>query len=99
MVVICSVTELGDLLEFKVVITSLSTSNLDVDDVTFVDVGGAKVGVSIGISPVLAKSRSISLVIASFINGVLENFIGGIVVVITFCISEVSSLALGIPLC
>ena len=42
MVVICSVTELDNLLEFKVVITSLSTSNLDVDDVTFVDVGGSK---------------------------------------------------------
>ena len=58
MVVIFSVTELGNSLGFIVVITSLSPSNLNVDDVLFVDVDGAMVGESIGVSPVRAKSRS-----------------------------------------
>ena len=56
-VVIFSATKLGDLLELKVVSSSLSPSKL-VDDALFVDVDGAMVGESISVSPVRAKSRS-----------------------------------------
>ena len=91
MVVIFSATKPGDLLELKVVLTSLSPSKLDDDDALFVDVDGAMVGVSTSVSPVRAKSRSFSFDKMSFLEGIVENFVDGIVTVESVCSFEVSS--------
>ena len=74
-VVTFSVTGLGDLLEFGVVIISLFPSNLDVDNILFVDVGGATVGVSTSMSPIPAMSISFSFEKMSFLDGILEDFV------------------------
>ena len=88
---IFSVTELGNLLEVNVVIDSFSPSNFDVEEVLFVDVGGAIVGVSSSVSPVRAKSRSFSFDKMSFREGIVENFVDGMVSVASVCSFEVSS--------
>ena len=90
MVVIFSVTELGNLFEVNVVIDSFSPSNFDVEEVLFVDVGGAIVGVSTSVSPVWARSRSFSLDRISLLNGMLEDFVDGMVAVAIVCTFEVS---------
>ena len=91
MVVTFSATKLVDSLGFKVVIDSLSPSNLDVDDTLFVDIDGAMVGVSTSVAPVRAKSRSFSFDKMSFLEGIVENFVDGIVTVASDCSFEVSS--------
>ena len=90
MVVIFSATKPGDLLELKVVLSSLSPSILE-DDALFVDVDGAIVGVSSSVSPVRAKSRSFSFDKMSFREGIVENFVDGMVSVASVCSFEVSS--------
>ena len=85
-----SAIKLGDSFGFKVVIDSLSPSNLDVDDVLFVDIDGAMVGVSTSVAPVRAKSRSSSFDKISFLEGILENFVDGMVFVVSVCALEVS---------
>ena len=88
-VVIFSATKLGDLLELKVVLSSLSPSKLE-DDALFVDADGAIVGVSSSVSPVRAMSRSFSFDRMSFREGIVENFVDGMVTVASVCAFEVS---------